>query len=617
MTSDPSADTAIASDNDLDDTTGVVTPTRRGTDVSAAADKVHWLGPLAGAAMPQTFAVDDPELERAHSFSRYASWLIPGYVLCGSYPGASPGRPSDDGLLSQVRKAGVNTFVCLQEELPPQDEEWPADGVPNLSERAKWATGNFLNYRDAAGVTARYVHYGLPDLSVCESLDALDDIVCSLRKRIEAGDKLYIHCWGGRGRTGLIAACLLGALYGDIDAEEALERVQCYYDIRQPLGREASGSARKMSPETEAQKNQVRDWYSFKRIIAQAAVPATSAKRSELSSHTFSIKARGSNEVIEYVGPSANHPLTRSDALKRADEAEMLGKGQFGKVLRGSSAQVGDVAIKVMPDGAPSHEQSRLALEAQVLRAMSGQRGFPMLFYDARQTIFGRPCDVLVMSLLGKPVSSALGSDYADRSAAVLKIGRDVVHCLRGLHDAGFVHNDIKPLNILFGPPGSDREADAHLLDFGMATCTGKVEEECTVPADDDLYLAAGGGTPLYASLAQLEGRLTAPVDDIESLWYVLAFLEQGHLPWQWEPKERVLAIKKKMFEEECAISEDGECDTMLRSEDACSTEHCRATYDEWENSEQLYELWTCVLEAQESGLVDYDACLLALGARE
>ena len=31
--------------------------------------------------------------------------------------------------------------------------------------------------------------------------------------------------------------------------------------------------------------------------------------------------------------------------------------------------------------------------------------------------------------------------------------------------------------------------------------------------------LAAGGATPLFASLAQLAGRPTAPVDDIESLW--------------------------------------------------------------------------------------------------
>ena len=79
----------------------------------------------------------------------------------------------------------MSTFVCLQDELPPQDGPWPADGVPNLSDRAKWAAGNFLSYREAAGPDASFVHIPLPDRSVAESLDALDDIVCGLRRRIE------------------------------------------------------------------------------------------------------------------------------------------------------------------------------------------------------------------------------------------------------------------------------------------------------------------------------------------------------------------------------------------------------------------------------------------------
>ena len=50
-----------------------------------------------------------------------------------------------------------------------------------------------------------------------------------------------------------MAACLLGALYG-IGAEQALERVQAYFDLR---GR---GKGEK-SPETEAQVQQVRDLF--------------------------------------------------------------------------------------------------------------------------------------------------------------------------------------------------------------------------------------------------------------------------------------------------------------------------------------------------------------------
>ena len=73
-----------------------------------------------------------------------------------------------------------------------------------------------------------------------------------MKSRVDAGEVLYIHCWGGRGRTGIVAACLLGLLYDGMDAEEALDRVQAYFATRAP------GNP---SPETEPQRQQVRDFY--------------------------------------------------------------------------------------------------------------------------------------------------------------------------------------------------------------------------------------------------------------------------------------------------------------------------------------------------------------------
>ena len=523
---------------------------------------------------------------------------------------------------SRLSSAGMNTFVCLQDELPPQNEAWPEEGVPNLSERAKWAEGNFQNYKADAGPDASFLHFGLPDLKPAKSLDALDAIVSVLHRRIENGEKLYIHCWGGRGRTGLVAACLLGACYGELNAEQALERVQYYYDLRQPHGREKiSGSApSKCSPETDEQANQVRDWFSFKRIVARADI---APRVTECTWSIYSKKKRplalgGDFEILETVGVSANHPLTRAEALKRVGDAQLLGKGQFGQVFRGTcdgtntcdvSCSDGDVAIKVMPDGAPSHEQSRLALEAKVMRAMSGVKGFPVLYYDGRQTVFGRPSDVLVMGMLGTTVRSLLQTTKVgpERSSAVRQIGINMIGCLRELHAAGYIHNDIKPLNILYGVEGSDSEGVAHLLDFGMVTSTGCLQEEV-----DGCELSAGGATPLYANVAQLEGRPTTPVDDIESLWYCLAFLEGGELPWMWEPLDRVRNIKKKLLVSSCAIVSDT-CDSQLTSEEACSTAHCLRTYESWDCSQTLHTLWGEVLAGQETGFVDYDACLEAL----
>ena len=100
------------------------------------------------------------------------------------------------------------------------------------------------------------------------------------------------------------------------------------------------------------------------------------------------------------------------------------------------------------------------------MRAMSGHKEFPLLLHSGRHSVFGRSSDVLVMEMLGKSVEArflakgddAVGGKGASARAAVQRIGRDALRCLRRLHEAGFVHNDVKPMNILFGAAGSCRE---------------------------------------------------------------------------------------------------------------------------------------------------------------
>lgn len=213
------------------------------------------------------------------AFSPTASWLVPGHVLVGRYPGSCPSRPVDAATqrarIAAIR-ANATTFVSLQAEIPPQDAEWPAGGVGAQSGNAvRRQTEKFRPYyADAGGAEgeARFLHLAIEDRSVAPTLEALDAAVLTLRDRVMGGEVLYVHCWGGRGRTGLVAACLLGALYpGLVDAEAALARVQASYSAREPgrdPGSDAAGTGGR-SPETEAQRQQVRDW--FERARAPAA----------------------------------------------------------------------------------------------------------------------------------------------------------------------------------------------------------------------------------------------------------------------------------------------------------------------------------------------------------
>ncbi len=76
----------------------------------------------------------------------------------------------------------------------------------------------------------------------------MDAALADVRGRLAAGECVYVHCWGGRGRAGTVGACALATLYG-LPADEALARVQAAFDTRRDDGaRPALGSGRSAAP---------------------------------------------------------------------------------------------------------------------------------------------------------------------------------------------------------------------------------------------------------------------------------------------------------------------------------------------------------------------------------
>jgi len=315
----------------------------------------------------------------------------------------------------------------------------------------------------------------------------------------------------------------------------------------------------------------------------------------------------------------------------------VLGKGLFGTVYLGESQEHGRVAIKVMPVDADSDELAKLALEADIMRAMNKEvaEGFPRLYWQGRQTIFGQECEILVMELLGSQIDKRCQTNKPDSAepdwfcdctslsgATVQRIGRELLRALRVLHRAGYMHNDLKPSNVVFGAKDSGREDHVYLIDYGSATKPGQLRA-----SEKERY---GGGTPLFASLAEHQGRPTRPIDDIESLWYSLAFLAHGsELPWKWEDPELTAEIKRQMTVDGCAISEDeGEGNSQACDiHGSCKTQHCKDQVDHWldgdllsEANEALQELWEEILAHNEEDPdkeVDYTAMIQALGGME
>ncbi|KAH8050846.1 cyclin-dependent kinase inhibitor 3 [Aureococcus anophagefferens] len=193
-------------------------------------------------ALPPLPALDAAVLQDSHGVSAEQNWLVPGRVMLGRYPGSGRGKRVD-AVVDALRTAGVTTFVCLQSELPPRDS-----GETNPP--------GFESYHAAAvnfdGPAPSFVHFGIPDREPAGDLASLRSLVADLAARVlKNGECLFIHCWGGKGRTGLVAACLLGLLY-----ESSAPRRRST----------ASGAETRTktiaSPETDPQRDQVRAFFA-------------------------------------------------------------------------------------------------------------------------------------------------------------------------------------------------------------------------------------------------------------------------------------------------------------------------------------------------------------------
>lgn len=104
---------------------------------------------------------------------------------------------------------GVERLVCLLAA-----EELHCLGIPDL-----------LSEAEAYGITPE--HLPIPDDGLPESLEAFSALVNKLINVVSSGETVLIHCKGGRGRTGMLAAaCLVQLGFSPEDAIALVRQVR-------------------------------------------------------------------------------------------------------------------------------------------------------------------------------------------------------------------------------------------------------------------------------------------------------------------------------------------------------------------------------------------------------
>jgi len=170
-----------------------------------------------------------------------SNWVLPGMLMCGPYPGAFEDDKNEQ-LLKRILAKGVDTFICLQEEYDP--------GMPE----EVWRRGAGLRpyFKDAQRISKKeleWVQLPIADGNIAPD-DVTAELVVLLVNKMLAGRVLYMHCFGGHGRTGVFVCLVLSYIYR-ISAAEALKRSQAYHDCRmEPQG--------VRSPQTVVQRDQVK-----------------------------------------------------------------------------------------------------------------------------------------------------------------------------------------------------------------------------------------------------------------------------------------------------------------------------------------------------------------------
>lgn len=157
-------------------------------------------------------------------------WVVPGF-LAGNYP-RTRFEDSSREKMRRILAAGVTCFVDLTTEYDPL---LPYE---NLVEQL-------------VGAGAVRMPFPVIDLSIPESPRQTREILDTIDRVRADGGAVYLHCWGGVGRTGTIVGCWL--VRHGMTGDEALARVAELWATR-------PDSDWSPSPQTEEQCRYVREW---------------------------------------------------------------------------------------------------------------------------------------------------------------------------------------------------------------------------------------------------------------------------------------------------------------------------------------------------------------------
>ncbi|REJ78587.1 MAG: serine/threonine protein kinase [Acidobacteria bacterium] len=228
-----------------------------------------------------------------------------------------------------------------------------------------------------------------------------------------------------------------------------------------------------------------------------------------------------------------------SEKIGRYKVLSEIGEGGMGKVFLAEDSDLGrKVALKVLPEkfSVDSEGLDRFKQEARAASALNHPNIITVYEVgESEETNF-----IATEFIDGKTLRERMDGEKLSFDE-VLSIVIQTAEALSAAHDAGIVHRDVKPENIMLRPDGYVK-----ILDFGLAKLA-----ENTVPSGDSedmtrkLVKTHPGvvmGTVAYMSPEQARGKEIDARSDVFSFGVVLYELLGGQPPFQGETMTDILA---------------------------------------------------------------------------
>ena len=243
-----------------------------------------------------------------------------------------------------------------------------------------------------------------------------------------------------------------------------------------------------------------------------------------------------------------------------------LGQGGMAEVRLGLDVRLGRaVAVKRLTGDLARDPAARALFRSEARSAASlNHPGIVKVFDTGEDTdpITGVSAPYIVMELVaGKTLRSVLRSTAKMPPRRVLRLTQALLDALAFSHDAGVIHQDIKPGNVMLTLSG-----EVKLMDFGIARPAAQVSAT-EMPAAQVTKVAEGvRGTEKYMSPEQAKGAPTDARSDIYSAGCLMYELLAGRPPFIGGSSRRI--IDQHLFDTPVPPSEfnpevSGEIDTI------------------------------------------------------